>query len=287
VPIRVERPSTVARFLAATGGYLAAREAEHNLLFAITATLTANPEVYPLPPLFAVARDGDRVVAAAMQTPPHNLILAEVDEPAAVSVLADVLRGAALPGVLGPPAAAEAFARRWTAGTGLAPRKAMAERIYRCTAVIPPRPAPGKPRFAGSADRGLLIDWLEAFSLEAHVRNLDEAPVIADRWISGVGGRRMWFWEVDGRVTALSGVSGPTPHGIRVGPVYTPPEERGRGYASNLVAAQTQAQLDGGRQFVFLFTDLANPTSNHVYQAIGYEPVADVDQWAFEPTRLP
>jgi predicted GNAT family acetyltransferase len=66
---------------------------------------------------------------------------------------------------------------------------------------------------------------------------------------------------------------------VRIGPVYTPPEARNRGYASALVAAISQAQLDAGRRFCFLFTDLANPTANHIYQAIGYEPVRDVDMW--------
>ena len=82
---------------------------------------------------------------------------------------------------------------------------------------------------------------------------------------------------------SLTGVGGLTPHGIRVGPVYTPPELRGRGYASNLVAAASQAALDDGRRALFLFTDLANPTSNRIYQAIGYEPVRDVDEWSLDP----
>ncbi|HXI45109.1 MAG TPA: GNAT family N-acetyltransferase, partial [Candidatus Acidoferrales bacterium] len=101
-------------------------------------------------------------------------------------------------------------------------------------------------------------------------------------WVARVGGRAMWLWETDGRVVSAAGLSGMTPHGIRVGPVYTPKADRNRGFAGNLVAAASQAQFEAGRSFVFLFTDLANPTSNHVYQAIGYEAVADVDQWHFE-----
>jgi hypothetical protein len=283
VAIRIERPATVGAFLARAGEYLGEREAEHNLIWALTSTLTTNPEVYPLPPLFAVALDGERVVAAAMRTPPHNLVLAEVADPAAVAALSDALAGEALPGVLGPPAAAAEFAARWTAAAGRSTHRAMAERIYRCSQVIPPRPAPGSARTAGPADRDLLIDWLRAFNLEAQVRSFDEAPVVADRWLSRVASRTMWLWELDGRPVSATGVSGPTPHGMRVGPVYTPPADRGRGFASNLVAAATQAQLDSGKAFVFLFTDLANPTSNHVYQAIGYEAVADVDYWAFDP----
>lgn len=92
----------------------------------------------------------------------------------------------------------------------------------------------------------------------------------------------MYVWDVAGMVVAMAGHSGPTPHGMRVGPVYTPQDLRGRGYASALVAALSQMLLDGGRQFCFLFTDLANPTSNHIYQTIGYEPVTDVDNYRFE-----
>ena len=91
----------------------------------------------------------------------------------------------------------------------------------------------------------------------------------------------MYLWLDDGRPVSLTGVGGLTPHGIRVGPVYTPPELRGRGYASNLVAAASQLQLETGRTFVFLFTDLTNPTANRIYQAIGYEPVIDFVEWDF------
>ena len=69
---------------------------------------------------------------------------------------------------------------------------------------------------------------------------------------------------------------GRTPHGIRIGAVYTPPVLRGRGYASACVAAASQSQLDAGRTRCFLLTDLANPTANHIYQAIGYRPVRDI-----------
>jgi predicted GNAT family acetyltransferase len=75
--------------------------------------------------------------------------------------------------------------------------------------------------------------------------------------------------------------TGPTPNGVRVGAVYTPPELRGRGYASACTAAVTQRLLADGRRFCFLFTDLSNPTSNSIYQKIGYRPVCDVDQYRF------
>ena len=72
---------------------------------------------------------------------------------------------------------------------------------------------------------------------------------------------------------------------MRVGPVYTPPEDRGHGWASALVAEGTQWLLDEGREWVCLYTDLSNPTSNRIYQAIGYEPVLDFDQYEFVADR--
>src|SRR5438093_1092376 len=105
-----------------------------------------------------------------------------------------------------------------------------------------------------------------------------EARANAERWIAG---GRLRLWE-DGVVVSMAGASGPTPNGIRVGAVYTPPDKRRRGYASALVAALSQEQLDTGKKFCFLYTDLANPTSNKIYQDVGYEPVCDIDEYIFE-----
>ena len=69
--------------------------------------------------------------------------------------------------------------------------------------------------------------------------------------------------------------------GVRIGAVYTPPEHRRRGYATATVASLSRAMLDRGRRACYLFTDLANPTSNHIYAEIGYEPVCDVDEIRF------
>jgi predicted GNAT family acetyltransferase len=79
----------------------------------------------------------------------------------------------------------------------------------------------------------------------------------------------------------MAGFGGRTPNGTRIGPVYTPPELRGRGYGSALTAAVTERLLGSGLRFCFLYTDLANPTSNSIYQRIGYRPVSDVDLWTF------
>jgi predicted GNAT family acetyltransferase len=151
------------------------------------------------------------------------------------------------------------------------------ERIFQLTAVTPPPPIPGRARIAGPADRALVARWLDAFIREALEDEPSDVEAMTDRWISRRG-RTLHLWE-DGQVVSLAGVGSRTPNGVRIGPVYTPPEARNRGYASALVATISQAELDAGRRFCFLFTDLANPTANHIYQTIGYEPVRDVDMW--------
>jgi predicted GNAT family acetyltransferase len=281
--VDVLRASSVAGFMDLAGEFLEAREAEHNLIFGICANIEADPTQYEGAPYLATVLHGDRVVGAAIRTPPWRLVLSVMDHPGAAHRLVDDLMDEPLPGVIGPSMAAEHFAEGWTRVTGAPARLRTNERAFQLRRVIPPRPAPGRMVRSDPSHRDVVAAWAKAFNDEA----LDGAPpqdwdLVAERWIKGIG-RTAYLWVDDGRVVSLSGVGGPTPHGIRVGPVYTPPEARGRGYASNLVAELSQLQLDAGRRFVFLFTDLANPTSNKIYQDIGFEPVIDVDEYEFSP----
>jgi uncharacterized protein len=92
------------------------------------------------------------------------------------------------------------------------------------------------------------------------------------------------LWEDDGAPVSLAGWGGPTPNGIRIGPVYTPSHRRGHGYGSAVTAAVSEQQVASGKRFCFLYTDLANPTSNSIYMRIGYEPVCDSIDYGFEPS---
>ena len=277
------RYDDVEAFLAATNGFLGAREAQHNLLLGISSQLRSFPEQFEEQPRFAAVTDGGRVVAATLRTPPWNQVLSEVDDTAAVDLLAERLADEPLPGVTGPSDVAARFAEAWAGRTGRRASLEVAERIFRLERVIPPdRPADGSWRLAEPSDRELIAAWLLGFTEEAVPNQpaMADPLATADRWIARQY-RTLYVWEDDGRVVSLVGAGGETPNGIRIGPVYTPPDERRRGYASSLTAAATQDQLDAGRRFVFLFTDLSNPTSNKIYQAIGYEPVCDVDLYRF------
>jgi GNAT superfamily N-acetyltransferase len=280
--MRVQRSVTIPAFLALAGEFLAAREAENNLIFGILSNLEADPSQYGEPPYLATVLDGDRVVGAAIRTPPWRLVISELDDPAAAQHLVDDLEGEDLPGVVGPAGAAGRFAEAWAARRGIRQRIGRHERNFRLRRVIPPRAAPGGMVRSRAEDLDVVTAWAKAFHEEAIGASgpAQDYDAMADRWIRGLG-RTAYLWVDEGRPVSLAGAGGLTPTGIRIGPVYTPPDLRGRGYASNLVAGVSRRLLDSGRQFVFLFTDLANPTANKIYQAIGYEPVNDVDEYEF------
>jgi uncharacterized protein len=281
----VHRYDAADEFLDHAGEFLSAREAEHNLILGLSARLRHEPLVYGERPYLAVVADGGEVVAAALRTPPHNLVLSEIDDREALEPLAGDVRQVfeSLPGVVGPKAHVEEFATAWKAATGAQGHRALAQRIFRAETVEQPDGVAGRMRPYEDADRELAIRWTDEFVAEAlpvsSPQPESSAGFVEQRQNDPDGG--FGFWD-DGEAVSMAGFGGPTPNGIRVGPVYTPPELRGRGYASALTAALTQELLDGGRRFCFLFTDLANPTSNRIYQRIGYRPVTDVDQWSFE-----
>jgi len=172
------------------------------------------------------------------------------------------------------------FGRAWTGLSRARMRRVQSQRIYRLDGVIPQRPVAGSLHLCdarNAEDVAFAGDWMVAFNRDV---GEDQAPPDPMRFM-GQRDEGLFFWKLE-RPVSMVAFSGPTPNGIRIGWVYTPPELRGRGYASAGVAAVSQLMLDRGRKFCFLYTDLANPTSNHIYQEIGYRPVCDATVWDFE-----
>ncbi|HWQ13631.1 MAG TPA: GNAT family N-acetyltransferase [Roseiflexaceae bacterium] len=267
-------------FYARVEAFLMRREADHNLLLGILSEIRQNPQIYPGLHYFAAVERGDEVLLAALRTPPHPLALSHALEPGAAALLAEDLEGSpfAPDRASGPAATSLAFAEAWSERTGRPFRRSLALRIYKLTRVRAPAGVPGRLRPAGAGDRDLLARWFYGFQTDALGESDTQAAQHAtDRWL-GTPTRGLYLWE-DGEPVSMAGYSGPTPNGMRIAAVYTPPERRRRGYASACVAALCQLLLDSGRTFCFLFTDLANPTSNHIYQEIGFEPVCDVDEY--------
>ena len=270
------------------GPLLRADEARHNLAFGILSSARDQPDVYPELRGWIVT-ERSRVVAAAVQTPPYNLVLARPLVDRALDELAEGI-DEELPGVVGAVPEVDRFAELWAARRGVGVATRFEQRIYALRRLHAPPRVEGAMRLAGPADRDLVLGWVVAFSREAlHDDPADTGRLerSVDARLEGSETRGIVLWEAEGRPVALAAFGGPTPNGIRIGFVYTPPEHRGRGYGSAVTAATSRLQLDRGRRFCFLYTDLANPTSNAIYLRIGYEPVCDSRELAFEPRPVP
>jgi predicted GNAT family acetyltransferase len=275
----VRRLEDPAAFLEAASPLLLADEARHNLILGIAGTLRDHPAHYPEYGLW-LAEDGGETVGAALRTPPHNLVVARPRENSVLDALAEAIDDDP-PGLVAAQPEAEVFAAAWAAKTGATSRTNRAQGVFSLDRVERPAPVPGRMRDAVSGDRPLLLDWFRAFMEEA----IGESPgaastehVVDHRLEADSAG--VVLWE-DGPTVSLAAFGNPTPNGNRIGPVYTPPEHRRRGYASALVAELSERLLEKKR-FCFLFTDLANPTANRIYEQIGYRRVCEAAEIVFE-----
>ncbi len=283
--MRVRRYEDARSLLSDCAAFLLQREAENNLILGLLAGVAARTVAMDGPPYLAAVLAGEGAVLVGLMTPPHNLVLSHCALSDALRLLAeDALKFSPVPpGVLARKETARDFCAIWRDLTGTGAHRSMAERIYELTAVGTVRGVAGAMRAACPNDRELLVRWTTAFMEEAGTV-VGDARLAAQRSVESrlAAGpdAGICLWEDKGPVS-LAGFSGPTATGIRVGPVYTPPSLRRHGYASALVAALSKMLLSAGRERCFLYTDLANPTSNKIYQEIGYVPVCDADQYAF------
>jgi RimJ/RimL family protein N-acetyltransferase len=274
--------SSIEEYLAQAGGYLRASPVKNTIELVATETLRARglAAYGGPPPLFGwwYSPAGD-IAAALLHTPPYPALLS--GDPAAAAPLAAELaaRGRALPGVNGPADSVTAFAAAWQQHTGAPSTVQRRSRLFRLDDLIPPEPMPaGAARIAAEADTDLLADWYAAFAAETGQHDGVARRDVIDRL--GYGG--LTIWEVAAVPVAMAGRARPAAGIVRVGPVYTPPGQRRRGYGGAATVAVTRAGLDDGADGVVLFTDLANPASNALYVRLGYRPVTDRLQLAFE-----
>jgi uncharacterized protein len=276
-----------AEFLAEAEPLLLSDEARHNLILGLAGNVREG--VYEDFRLWLV-RDGDEVVAAAVRTPPFNLVLARPRTPQALAALARAVADEQLPGAVGAQPEVAEFAELWSGQAGRTARTHTRQGIYALEQVEPPPAVSGSARVATIDDRELVLRWWIAFGAEAgsaaeRGSGRERAEATLDHRLSS-DSAGILLWEDEDEPVSLAGWGGPTPNGIRIGPVYTPPGLRGRGYATALTAELSQLLLDGrlfegGRRFCFLYTDLANPTSNAIYERIGYRRVAESAEIVF------
>lgn len=263
-------------FLKRVRGFLMEREELHTLHLGILERLMSGEswERDPTaPPLLMSVEAGGRVVGFAMRTPPHKLLISDL-VPSAAASLARTLQPVYtdLPAVLGDRGAATAFADAWVGLVGGDRTLAMENAIHRLDILEWTGSTEGAPRVAGPSDLGLLVDWFQAFEAEALATVTSSRERIAAKAAAG----DLILWTAHGEPVSIAGVAARTPNSGRVGPVYTPPASRGRGFGTAATAAVTRTLLEEGKSFCVLYTDLANPTSNKIYGSLGYRVVAEV-----------
>lgn len=273
---------TAGEFLGRTQAVLEEREAENSLMLGLCLRMNRFPEQIKNAPYFVTVERGEELLVAAIMTPPHKLVI-YADSPdrgeAFHLIVQDLLANHwRAPGVLGAPPVAEGFARAWADVTGERVTQGMRQRVYALTQVNPPPVTHGSLRVAKKADLTLLTQWTLAFHHEAVPNNpLSDVEELVRRKTEQA---EIVIWE-DGNPVSMAARARPTANGVAVNLVYTPPEQRRKGYASACVASLSQRLLDSGFKFCCLFTDLANPVSNSLYKKIGYNPVCDFTEYIF------
>ena len=274
MPTVVDATDDPAEVLHVAAAYLASDPVRHNVIL----TLLHNRVSVPAPGRYWVVKS-PKTVGVVFQSPLTFLATITPMPRAAVVAVVDAIvdQGVNLPGVNGVAATAARFAGQWTERTKSAAAPTQGNRIYEVTRLVPSRAVPGACRTAEARDRELLIEWFDEFGQEAMgERPSGNTAALVDYRL---GHGQLFVWE-DGQSVSLTGVSAPVAGVARVGPVYTPPSHRSRGYASALVRQVSGDVLAGGDRCI-LYTDLANPTSNSVYRALGYRAVDEALAYRF------
>lgn len=270
-------------FLNRTQAALEADEAVNSLMLGICLTLKQHPERIKQPPCFRTVEDEDGLVLSVMMTPPHELIVSghRDDMEDAIVALAKSLKaeGIMLPGSFGPKQPALVFAQHWTEMTGQDYQLVSAQRVWELRKVLLPTPTHGHLRSAVESEIETLAAWWRGFHTD--IWGGDGPDGATETVRQRVQDGRMFVWDVDGQPVSMAIKTRPVRHGISVSMVYTPPELRGKGYATACVGELSRLLLESGWAYCSLFTDLANPISNHVYEKIGYRPVCDYDKYTF------
>jgi GNAT superfamily N-acetyltransferase len=276
---RILRHTDGRSFLDAAASFLLRAEASNNLILGIAPTIAEVPPHGPSRPYLATVEVDSETVGCAARTPPHKLVMTPLPVAAVNALASDVADFyGSLPGIFGPEPTAALFAERWRTRTGDVVRRGIRNRIYEIERVLPASGMPpGNMRLARKGERELVSAWIADFSREAVPSEpLHAAEVAADRIDRG----SLFLWE-NTQPVSMASWSGKTPNGARLNLVYTPPAFRGHGYASACVRALTSHLLTQENRFCFLFADLANPTSNRIYQRIGYRSVCEMTHYEF------
>ncbi|MEU7472141.1 GNAT family N-acetyltransferase [Streptomyces sp. NPDC044984] len=273
-------------FLARAGDFLRSRPALHNTpLTDIEKLRTRGADARGAgTTVFGRLESGGEVRAVFYRTPRGRLGLTPLSAERTDALAAHLAGlGHSPSDVIADRATAGAFAESWQRHTGAVPVPFWRTHLYRLGTLTPPQPCPeGRGRLVGGKDREQVVRWCREFCVDVGEQSSIDL-IDAGSWDdSRFGDRHFTFWETpDGTPVSMAAATSIVGGMVRVDPVHTPARLRGRGYAGAVTAEVSRAALAAGATDVVLFTDPANPTSNALYQRIGYVRVADFAGYRF------
>ncbi|HUW91288.1 MAG TPA: GNAT family N-acetyltransferase [Candidatus Nanopelagicaceae bacterium] len=267
--------------------FLLEHEAENNLPLSILNSLKKNVEAYgEVKPLLFSLTDAKIIKLIVLRTPPHDLIISYTDNLSTIDVLTEELikQGETLPGVLRFKEAADKFAEQWCVKNVLKCELFRKERIYMLEKISEETLGHRKFSVAPKVHQELVFQWAGEMMKEALIDTTEDdilrmVNILREEFEQGKSHIYLLF-ENDEPVS-MAKEAGKTPNGVFVNLVYTPIPLRRKGYATECVAKLSKLLLEVGNTYCFLFTDLSNPTSNSIYQKIGYRPVIDENHYKF------
>lgn len=250
--------------------FLEKNELENNLILGVL-------QMVHQPIFMGIAKQGEEIAVVFLQTEEKKQIIVATSEMAEEDIvelakkLAEVYPN--VPGLIGNKKIVQRLAEEIAVLENKKTTVAMEQGIYELKQVKKKWNGDGVFREVNSDELTLIEQWIYQFCEDVNLPTTkEEAKQTAHTLITN---HRLFGLEVDGKLVSVAAKTRPTKNNITVNFVYTPKEERKKGYASNCVAALSQRMLDEGYKTTTLYTDLANPTSNKIYQEIGYEQIAE------------
>jgi uncharacterized protein len=251
--------------------FLEQDEIANNLILGLLLT------VKELPMVMATVTRNEQLVLCLLQTSPKQIILSKTD----LSTYKEVVEVAkhldenvrSIPGLVGEKTITNDLAKELTLLRNYIPSIQMNQRLYKLEEIIKKPLTDGKLVKMTLHNLPIMAEWVFQFCNDINeIIGRDDAEVKA---LDSIQKGNVYGWEVDGEIVSMANAARPTKSNITINFVYTPIEERKKGYASSCVSALSELMLHSGFQSTSLYTDLANPTSNKIYMEIGYKPIMD------------
>jgi uncharacterized protein len=229
------------------------------------------------PMLMAVVLKDEEIAWVMLQTQPSKIIFSKAASfsPEELQQIAEQMHHEfeSIPGLIGDTKLIVELSGHLSKLRGVTAIVEMDQGLYKLEKVKGKIGSEGKLRALREQEHGLVKEWVYQFCKDVNLPiAMDEADAKAGELIKKGS---LMGWEIDGEIVSMANTTRPTKRNINVNFVYTPIKHRKKGFASDCVAALSQMMLDQGYQTTSLYTDLSNPTSNKIYQEIGYEWVGD------------